>query len=197
MKIKAVIFDWGGVLMRWRRYFEDFTEKKGIDLDEFEKAFWKYAADPELGKISVDEFHKRSLKELGREELWQEMRAGVPQEFEPIKETMELIEEIKNNFRLGILSNTQADILHEWLDLYLPDESFEVVIDSSIEKVRKPDKEIYELAYQRLKLKPEECLFVDDLVENIEAAKKVGMEGVHFEEVGKGIKEIKEKLGLV
>ena len=45
---------------------------------------------------------------------------------------------------------------------------------------RKPEKEIYEIAMQRANTKPQECLFIDDLLENIQAAKQIGIEGIHF-----------------
>ena len=46
-------------------------------------------------------------------------------------------------------------------------------------KVIKPDSAIYQALIDKYDLKPEECVFVDDLLENVEAAKKLGLKGVH------------------
>ena len=46
----------------------------------------------------------------------------------------------------------------------------------------KPDPAIYRLAAERLGVKPEECVFVDDLLENVEAAESIGMKGIVFKD---------------
>jgi putative hydrolase of the HAD superfamily len=48
--------------------------------------------------------------------------------------------------------------------------------------VMKPDPRIYQVALDRLGLSPPEAVFVDDFIENVEAARRLGMGGVHFVE---------------
>ena len=72
------------------------------------------------------------------------------------------------------------------------DEIFEVVVDSGFVGMRKPDREIYELTLERLGngIEASECLFIDDLEPNCEAAKALGMTAVHFRDNAQAIGEI-------
>ena len=71
---------------------------------------------------------------------------------------------------------------------------FEGKIISAIEKMVKPDREIYELLLNRYHLKAEESLFIDDLPANIQAAQKMGIHTVHFTDKEKAYQEIKDRL---
>jgi len=59
-------------------------------------------------------------------------------------------------------------------------QSFRDIVVSGIEQLRKPDPALYRLALERWQLPPERCLFVDDLVDNVAAARGLGMAGHHF-----------------
>ena len=77
------------------------------------------------------------------------------------------------------------------------DEIFEVVVDSGFVGCRKPEREIYELTLERLGGVPaEQCLFIDDVDVNCEAARELGMPAVHYQHNEQAIPEIREALGL-
>lgn len=81
--------------------------------------------------------------------------------------------------RVGVLSNAieeHAQLLTE-LGIYRP---FNPVIVSCRVGMRKPDPNIYRLAARSAGVRPEQCLFVDDLPENVVAAEREGMTGIHF-----------------
>jgi epoxide hydrolase-like predicted phosphatase len=61
---------------------------------------------------------------------------------------------------------------------------FDVFVTSAEIGVMKPDPHIYQVALHRLGLSPPEAIFVDDFVENIEAARRLGMGAVHFLDTG-------------
>ena len=71
---------------------------------------------------------------------------------------------------------------------------FDGQIISALEHMVKPDREIYDLILNRYHLKPEECLFIDDLEPNVKAAQAVGINTVHFTNRHKGYEEIRERL---
>ena len=71
-----------------------------------------------------------------------------------------------------------------WADL------FDQVVISGEEGVRKPDPEIYLLAAERLRLPPDVCVFVDDLVANVRGAAAVDMVGVHHTGVESTVAEL-------
>jgi putative hydrolase of the HAD superfamily len=78
--------------------------------------------------------------------------------------------------RTALLTNNAREWGVTWRALMPFDELFDVILDSSEVGLRKPDPAIYRLACERLGLEPSECLFVDDLECNVEAARELGME---------------------
>jgi len=71
-----------------------------------------------------------------------------------------------------------------------------VVVDSAFVGMRKPDREIYELTLERLGdgLEAADCLFVDDVDVNCEAARSLGMRAVHYVSTEQTIAEIENHL---
>jgi putative hydrolase of the HAD superfamily len=97
--------------------------------------------------------------------------------------------------RTALLTNN----VREWESLWrsdVIDELFEVVVVSASVGLRKPDPAIYTLTLERLdgSISPEECVFVDDLEINCEAARRLGMTAVHFVDAGQAIPEIRSAL---
>jgi putative hydrolase of the HAD superfamily len=90
--------------------------------------------------------------------------------------------------------------VREWEPLWrskLPelDEVFEVVVDSAFVGYRKPEQEIYDITLERLGgLKPEECVFVDDVDVNCQGARELGMQAVRFEDTSRAIAEVEALL---
>lgn len=95
--------------------------------------------------------------------------------------------------RTALLSNSWG------LDYYpreLLQELFEEIVISGEVSMRKPDADAYIHTAERLGLRPEQCVFVDDHDDNIEAAKRVGMRTVHHRETLKTIQELERALGV-
>ena len=99
---------------------------------------------------------------------------------------------------MALLTNN----VREWEPLWRPmlpvDEIFEFVVDSAFVGMRKPDPEIYEHTLDRLGdgLTASDCLFIDDVEVNIEAARRLGFNVVHFRTNEQAIAEIEAALGL-
>jgi FMN phosphatase YigB (HAD superfamily) len=86
-----------------------------------------------------------------------------------------LIESLKQKIPIGLLTNMYPGMLDEIKQKnILPDVEWDVVIDSSVEQVTKPDKEIFVIAQHKAGVPNNKILFVDDRPENIEAAKAFG-----------------------
>ena len=78
-------------------------------------------------------------------------------------------------YRTALLTNISRSGEVVWRSLLPVDELFDVVVDSSQVKLRKPDPAIFLLTCERLGLAPADCLFVDDLRCNVDAATDLGM----------------------
>ena len=109
-----------------------------------------------------------------------------------------IAEQRRRGLRTALLTNN----VREWEPLWrakLPelDEVFEIVVDSAFVGMRKPEPGIYELTVERLgdDLTAQECLFVDDIELNCEAARALGMTAVWFQDSDQAIAELESALG--
>jgi epoxide hydrolase-like predicted phosphatase len=91
------------------------------------------------------------------------------------------IRELKGRgLRLGLLTNNVKEFGEHWRTMFPLEELFEEVVDSSHVGMRKPERGIYELTCSRMGIEPGEAVFIDDNLDNVEAARAYGMEAVHF-----------------
>ena len=183
--IKNIIFDIGAVLVDWNpRYYYRTVIKDDARIERF------------LSEICTFDFNH--TLDLGRpwEEARAELMAKAP-DFEdmidaywhqwlhmfsgPIHETVDILMDIKRRgFPVYALSN--------WNDVKWPIAMqefpflrlFDGRIVSGEVKLAKPDQRIYQLLLDTYKLNPRECLFIDDRLENVEAARQLGIEAVQF-----------------
>lgn len=92
-------------------------------------------------------------------------------------------------YRVAVVTNN----IREWEAIWtgtIPLGWFDVVVDSCVEGVRKPDPEIYLLACERLGVAPEEALFLDDMASNVDGARAVGMDAIHVVDVAEALVEL-------
>lgn len=184
--IRAIAFDYGGVLSlppfdQLLPIEEELGLPPGRLRDDLQHGI--ALADAELGLRSTAECF---MEWLGRVEA----EHGVT--IEPIKllpalsggttaneATLELVDRLHGRYRLAILTNNIAEIADRWRDLVGIDR-FEVVVDSHLLGIRKPDPAIYEHLLELLDLTAPEVVFVDDTEPNVGAAAALGMHAVHF-----------------
>lgn len=196
-RIKAVVFDAGGVLCEWQGICREFAGEIGMEENKFIEIFVKFSFDPktgsDLGYMTTDEFFEKLTQELGVPEKARDWRKRFVPGFKRIELTYELLDELKGKFRLASLTNAKIGLWDEWKEGRLR-EYFEIIVDSSEVHVIKPDERIYKILLERLALKPEECLYIDDTKEYIEAAEKLGFWTVHFKEPEESVKLIRKFL---
>lgn len=180
---RAVIFDWGGVLMRtmdirprmaWELRLH--LPPGGLTDAVFGTKAWDQA---QLGKASADDVWAEVADRLGISEndlpaLRRDFWAGDRLD----EELVGLIRELRRaDVRIGLLSNHLPELRHRLSDL---EPLLDAVVISGEEGVMKPDPAIYRIALERLGVAPEEAVFIDDWKPNVEAAQQLGMVGMHF-----------------
>jgi epoxide hydrolase-like predicted phosphatase len=201
--IRALISDFGGVLTSpLAAGFLAYQEEARISLEDLGNAMQAateaHGEHPlfalERGEISEREFagrleeHLHERFDLGRlRELY----------FELLEPNAPMIAFIGEQRRRGLRTALLTNNVREWEPLWrakLPelDDIFEVVVDSAFVGMRKPEARIYELTLERLGggLRAEECLFLDDLEVNCEAARALGMTAVRFQDADQAIAEL-------
>jgi putative hydrolase of the HAD superfamily len=185
--IRAVIFDYGGVLtylpteMDWER----MAGIAGVDLFRMHVAYWLHRYPYEIGQYDSAQYWGLVGRDCGADLSGTEVRALVNQDNEqwgrPNPDMIALSRQLRQSgLRTAVLSNMQPDMLtfvretHGWLN------EFEVCIVSCEVAEAKPEPAIFTLTAERLQLTPEDCLFVDDREANVEGARKAGMAAIHF-----------------
>ena len=202
MAYKNIVFDMGNVLIEWnpRKMVARFTDDKS-KIEKISRALF-----------GLKEWNKLDEGTIEDEEILNLAKSKLPEEY------YDDLEEIFDNWHycLTIISETSSLVRHlhaSGYSVYLLSNAchrfsmfkrdihclkfMDGIMVSYQEKCIKPSKEIFEKFFKKFELNPEECLFIDDLKENCEASKAMGMEAYqydgHFEELveflkSKGIK---------
>jgi putative hydrolase of the HAD superfamily len=97
---------------------------------------------------------------------------------------------LRSRYQTAILSNSFVGARREEQQRYHFEEMCDLIIYSHEEGIPKPDPRIYELTCQRLGVLPEEMLFLDDNLENIEAARALGIHAIHCQETEQAIADV-------
>lgn len=188
--IKAVIFDYGNVisLTHTGDCGPEMEKLTGIPANVFRAAYEVYRFEFDRGTINGSQMYSKTLahygyiKESKDEELTKKLARmdletwrGFHQDVTDWGLSLQ-----KQGYKLGILSNMP----YEFLDLYEKDIPMFTNADFTTFSCRvhliKPEKGIYEDCLKGLNVKPEEAVFFDDILENIEAAKALGINAIHW-----------------
>src|SRR5690349_8680364 len=189
--IKNIIFDLGGIFLNI-----DFskTEKAFSELGvEFNNFYSQHHASDlfellETGKISPEEFHDAFVEETGLnlsyeqlERAWTALLLGFP------VERIHWLQEMGKRYKIFLFSNTNKIHYDVFTEIFREQTGFEDFNKLFVKAyysheigLRKPYPESYLYILNEQNLKPEETLFVDDTIKNIEGAKQVGLKTVHL-----------------
>ena len=188
--IKNLIFDFGGVIVDINPLLVGQSFKKlGIkNVDEVhQKAVSKgLYLGLEKGLITTAEFRDElraisgiKLTDLQIDNAWNSMIIRFP------KSRFELLKQLKKNYKIYLLSNTN-EIHYQYFNQYLVDnlgvscldDFFTECFYSHRMKLRKPNPLIYIKMIEATGIDPAKTLYIDDLAENIEAARELGFQGI-------------------
>lgn len=182
--IKAIIFDYGKVIGNDPSdyIYKAVSKKFKINRNEVKDEFFKFIFSLERGEIPEKIFWKKLAKNLNIVD-YKKIRKIWIGEFRKHakvdKKILSLANKLKNHYRLCLLSNNAAFYQKVSLKKLLR-KIFPVIIYSFKVKMRKPEKRIYLYTLEKLNLKPEECLIIDDDEKKLSYPKKSGMETIHF-----------------
>lgn len=184
-EIKHLIFDLGGVIILLGKpvdfYFQEFDKKFNLPDGTFEKITRDIQRRRNLSRdFSQDEYVTTEYSGLVRFEQVNEFFEAIRNSEGVNQGLVDWIQEQRAKYQISILSNTRITLerLHEKFGI---DHLFDHIFISSDLRLAKPDPEIFQHVLKVLGASPEECLFVDDSLENIESAKNLGFNVVLFE----------------
>ncbi len=195
----ALVFDWGGVLMRtedpggrreWERRLQ--LPAGGADRAVFESRAWREA---QLGRLGVEPCWAAIGQALGlvdqdlarfRHDFWAGDRLN--------EELFQRIRQWKAAGRHVTLLSNYTPELEQLLDRHGVRHLFKPVILSAHEGIMKPASRLFWRALNRMDIPPAGALFVDDFAENIAGAQSVGMHSVHFRSSEQTVTDIERLL---
>ena len=178
--IKNILLDMGNVLLIFNpdvplnKYCKTEEEKKIIRKEYFESEEWIESDCGDIKDKDLFDSVKHRIPEKYHESF-RNVAKNYDEHMLPFKGAKEFCEYIKNKgYGIYILSNA-SDRFHQYFPRFLPLDFFNGVVVSSDIHMIKPYEDIYKYILDKYKLNPEECLFIDDRLENIEGAKKVNI----------------------
>jgi putative hydrolase of the HAD superfamily len=183
--IRAVIFDFGNVIASFDyqgivQRLSPFSGFSTADLEQQLRQSIPFFQRFETGSIVGDAFYREFVDltrlRLGKEELMQ-MFADI---FSPISFTCDLLPRLKPRYRLGLLSNTNPWHFERVIRHTAVFPLFDAVSLSFQVGAMKPDPRIYQDMLHKLDLPPAECVFIDDLQENVTAAHNLGLAAILY-----------------
>jgi HAD superfamily hydrolase (TIGR01509 family) len=192
-KIKALVFDLGGVITHGG-YLDFVHHYVGRNLSPAaKKRIEQLEHQVNLATISEAEFYGKVQKEFKVHLTPKQMHNYIVKHMQTNKALIKYIPHLKKA-KVALFTNSIGHISTEMLKLrHLEGKRiFDKVFLSNIMHLAKPSQSSYHFVISHLKVKPSEALMVDDRKENIDAAKKAGMQGIAFKNVGQFKKELKK-----
>lgn len=184
--IKAILFDVGGVLS----IEIDKTIHKDLSKLLVDEVNWKnvqkrikpYEQKFDIGLISVNYYYRLVAKDLGIDsnKVKSIYLDSINNKAHLNKKAIQIAKKMKEKgYKIGILSNTNKIFgeIHKRRGDYA---LFSPVILSYKVGHRKPEKKIYQIALKKLKVKPNECIFIDNKENKLLPARKLGIKTIHF-----------------
>lgn len=181
----SYIFDIGGVLVRYehKEIIEVLSEKTKCSCDEIDRLFQRDSLYPvETGRMSCDDFYCSRIKAVMPDISYEAWLQVFIEHYTVNPEGMELLRQLKEKGRKVYILSNLAEYHKIAIEKKIP--GFFELCDKNFFSYElgyhKPEIEIYEQVYRNIGARPEECVFFDDIMANIEGAERAGMIGIHF-----------------
>lgn len=200
MTIKAVIFDYGGVLMRTedREPRARLAARLDMTYDDLNELIFDStsAIRAMKGEITADEHWRELQQNLGMTEaeieaVQVEFWAGDVLD----RDLVNLLRELRPMYDTVLLSNAWDDLRKMIEEVYHFDDAFDHMFISAEIGLVKPDLVIFEWVVSQLGIEPSQAVFVDDFPHNIAGAREAGWQAIHFQSADQLQDELRAMLG--
>jgi epoxide hydrolase-like predicted phosphatase len=187
MSVRVIVFDFGNVIGFFdrRRAAQQLAAHgpPGVLLDDLMRFIFFTDLEPafESGRVTGSHLLEQLRKEFGLVGTDEQLGVAHADMFTPNKAVCDLIPRLAGRYKLALLSNTNelhyrqfrgqfADVLDRFDRLFVSHEM----------GLRKPDPSIYRHVSDWANVPPSECLFIDDLPENVAAARACGWQAIVY-----------------
>lgn len=199
--IKAIYFDLGGVIVRTedKEPRTQLGAQFGLTYRQIEEVAFgggPYAtgARASVGAVTEESHWVNVTRALGLSlddfsRIRTDFFAGDKIDWDIVA----FLREARKTYKVGLISNAW-DGLRAWIHEQKFDDAFDHLTISAEVRMAKPVPGIYQHALGALGAKAEESIFVDDFIENIEAANRLGMKAIHFKDASQALADVKKLL---
>jgi putative hydrolase of the HAD superfamily len=197
--VRALTWDFGGVLFR--------TE------DQAPRQNWERKLKLQTGELHDLVFYGQTsrLATLGKastEDIWHAISEQLDLNFEELNalrrdfwagdrldhELVETTRTLRKHLKTALLSNAWPDLRAYLVEDLQIDDAFDLLIISAEEGTAKPGEQIYQILLDRLNIRAEECVFIDDSLENVRAANDLGIQTVLFQDRAQTLDDLRSLL---
>jgi epoxide hydrolase-like predicted phosphatase len=200
LPIKAVIWDFGGVLLRTENHDprQRLAQRLGTSPAELENLV--FASDSslqaQLGKISLDQHLENVRLHFGLQpEEMQSFRTSFWEGDQLDYELVDIVRRLRTRFRTALLSNAWDNLRSLMTNDWQISDAFDVVIISAEVGLMKPDPQVFHLVLEKVGAMPQEAVLIDDFWENTEAAHRQGLNVIHFKDRSQALSELGYMIG--
>ncbi len=186
MTIRALIFDFGGVLVHMPEtpLRHQWAQRLGVSISELEEMVFNSPVSQRALVGLVPEIaiwqgiaRRFGLNDAAMQQFELDFWAGEVLDADFVA----LLQNARPHYRTAILSNAWSDAHSAFSGKFQLDQVVDLMIISAQEGIAKPDSRIYERTLARLDVQPHEAIFVDDRPENVAAAQALGIHAIRYE----------------
>lgn len=199
--IKGILFDFDGVLTTDANGSTStcnyICKETGVDYDLFKNEYYKYNKDLNCGKIT-------------HEEIWSDLCRGINKDIDidilykafintPINnEMINLAKKLKDkNYKIGMVTDNKKDRKDMIADYYNLNKIFDVITVSAEIGSEKDNTEIFEYTIQKLMLRADECVFIDNQEKNLIVPKEMGINTIYYDHNERDLEKLIKNLEIL
>lgn len=192
--IKNIIFDIGNVIVKWQPaevVAKLFPNENAAELTQaiFKSQIWY---DLNLGKFSeLEAINKLHLSLNIDIQQLNHLMYEIKESLLPVDDSFDLLTNLTQTYSLYALTDNVHEIVSYLKNKYEFWNVFKGIVVSAEVGFLKPMQEIYSHLIELYQLNPAESIFIDDLLDNVNGAKSVGMHGIQFLDTAQCIRDLK------
>jgi putative hydrolase of the HAD superfamily len=200
--VRAIIFDWGGVIQALpdEAHFAEWERRLALEPGTLRGILWgEVWHQLEVGAITNHDFRQYVADRLGLPDA--EAARCFLEEFYADSQLNPKVaataRALRGCYKIALLTNTlpgQDDLIRKrfGLDVY---SEFDVYINSAYVGLRKPDPAIFHLTLDQLGVAPQQAVFLDDSLRNVDSARELGIHTIQFVDPATSLAELEALLG--
>lgn len=192
-QVRALFWDVGGVVLTnaWDHQERQWAiEQFQLQKNDFEAKHKEVVAEFETGKITIDEYLRRTVFYQPRGFSRDEFKKYMLSQSRAKPEVLEFAQALATKCMMGTINNESRELNEYRIRTFELTRIFDLFVSSCYVGLRKPDERIYRLALDLVQKDPEETCFIDDRAENISGAAKVGMRTVLMQNISQLKKDL-------